>query len=404
MKLPRIPAAPDWAHEVLSIGVTGTNGKSTTTTWLALLLREFGGSVFSATTLGYALDDQRLSFAATFEGFTAAVTAGHQAGAKHFALEMTSEALAVGFARAWPCKIGVFTNLSHDHIDAHGTPEHYLASKAQLFLALPAGGTAVLNASDPSCALLAEILPKDVTRLTYAEASRGERWSTSSLAIEVVRVSRDGTSLRLSGGLVGLPKTCMLQVPGAIFAENAAAALLGAFAAGLPIEQGVAALERCRAPEGRLQRVLERPCVFVDYAHTPDALARTLATARALAAPDEHRSFPSKVWVVFGAGGDRDRQKRAPMGEAARIADHVILTTDNPRSEKPEVIAAAIQAGLVGHASVRVILDRQEAIAYAMQHAADDDVVILAGKGHERDGGKSDADWVREMAQNMQVS
>jgi UDP-N-acetylmuramoyl-L-alanyl-D-glutamate--2,6-diaminopimelate ligase len=403
MKLPRIPAAPDWARDVLSVGVTGTNGKSTTTTWLARLLRELGGSVFSATTLGYALDDQRQNFAATFDGFTAAVTAAHQAGAKHFALEMTSEALAAGYARAWPCKIGVFTNLSHDHIDAHGSPEHYLASKAQLFLALPPGGTAVLNVSDPNGALLAEILPKDVTRLTYAEASRGEPWTTPSLAVEVLRVTTNGTLLRLSGGMAGLPQVCRLQVAGSIFAENAAAALLGAFAAGLPLEQGVAALERCRAPEGRLQRVLEQPSLFVDYAHTPDALARTLSTARALAAPDERRAFTSKVWVVFGAGGDRDRQKRAPMGEAARAADHVILTTDNPRSEKPEVIAAAIQAGLAGHASVRVILDRQEAIAYAVLHAADDDIIVLAGKGHERNGGKSDADWVREIAQLVQV-
>jgi UDP-N-acetylmuramoyl-L-alanyl-D-glutamate--2,6-diaminopimelate ligase len=390
------------------VGVTGTNGKSTTTTWLARLLRELGGSVISATTLGYRFDDESIAHPATFDGFIGAMHEGHHRGARFAALEMTSEALAAGFGRAWPCQIGVFTNLSHDHIDAHGTPEHYLASKAQLFVSLPKNGplgqpSAVLNASDPSCELLAEVVPKHAQVLTYAEAGRGAAWTEPSLTVWVDRVSREGTHVVFSGTLPGLAASPSILLPayGAVFAENAAAAMLGAYAAGVPIERSLQLLASTPAPTGRFEQVRSRPLVVVDYAHTPDALLRTVKAAKAIAGS-------GKVWLVFGAGGNRDREKRKPMGIAAQGADRIVLTSDNPRSESPLTIASMIREGLTGHPHVTLELDRKSAITQAVTQAGPDDVVIIAGKGHERtqvEGAEerafSDAEIVRSLHQGL---
>ncbi len=158
----------------------------------------------------------------------------------------------------------------------------------------------------------------------------------------------------------------------------ALAALLGAVAAGVAPEDAAAALAEAPAPPGRFEVVHERPYVVVDYAHSPDALARTVQTARKLA-----DGAAGKLFVVFGAGGSRDKAKRGPMGDAARPADHVILTTDNPRDEDPAEIARAIEGGLRGHGCVRTELDRQKAIVMAVKAAGEEDVVLIAGKGHE---------------------
>src|SRR5688572_1731683 len=182
---------------LFSVGVTGTNGKTTTTAWIAAALRRLGRPVARATTVGFFVDDEELSIEKTWDGFLAGMKACADRGGTHAAVELTSEALARGFARAWPCRVGVFTNLSRDHLDAHGSAEHYLASKAQLFVALPAGGTAVLNASDPACALLAEVIPAGVRRTTYGEARRGEPWTEPGLALAEVATSWTGTRASL---------------------------------------------------------------------------------------------------------------------------------------------------------------------------------------------------------------
>ena len=169
-----------------------------------------------------------------------------------------------------------------------------------------------------------------------------------------------------------------MRAIGDVYAENALAALLGAVAAGVPAAEACAALAEVPPPPGRFEVVHENPYVVVDYAHSPDALARTVQTARKLA-----DVAGGKLTVVFGAGGKRDKAKRGPMGEAARAADHVILTTDNPRDEDPAVIARAISEGLRGHARMVTELDRAKAIAMAIDAAADSDVVLIAGKGHE---------------------
>ena len=371
------PPAPPWAASLLSVGVTGTNGKTSTTGFIAGLLCLLARPVAKVTTLGCFLDEERLDVPAHYEGFLQTLERCRHAGGRYAALELTSEALALGFAKAWPCRIGVFTNLSHDHSDAHGSVEHYLASKAQLFMALPPGGTAVLNARDEAALLLREVLGPNVDVISYGVASRGDAWAPPDLVAEQIELSWRGTRATLTPSLrfPELPRQLELQAIGDIFVENALAALGAAAAAGVPLPQAVARLKQLPPPAGRFQLVRQRPDVVIDYAHTPDALARTLVTARALCR--------GKVWLVFGAGGDRDRAKRPLLGAAARAADHIVLTSDNPRSEDPIAIMDAVAAGVGEHVGLMREPDRALAIQLAMERALPEDLVLVAGKGHE---------------------
>ncbi len=382
--LPPVPQAPPppppWSSDYLTLGVTGTNGKSTTTSWLAAAITEPGAPPpVCITTLGFFEGHTSLPVPTHHDGFLAALRECHARGSRQAAIEFTSEALALGFARAWPVQIGVFTNLTHDHLDAHGSPEHYLASKAQLFVALPVGGAAVLNGCDASSALLAEVIPEGVRVLRYGVPSRGAAIAPLDVRASEVRIGWEGTTMTLVAGdprkAEKLPRELHVRAIGEVFAENALAALLGAHAAGIPFDVAAARISAASPPRGRFEVIAERPWVVVDYAHSPDALARTVAAAKQICI--------AKLWVVFGAGGNRDRDKRAPMGEAARPADHVLLTTDNPRDEDPKVIAESIHQGLQGHGGVEVVLDRAEAIRRAVEGAAETDVVLIAGKGHE---------------------
>jgi UDP-N-acetylmuramoyl-L-alanyl-D-glutamate--2,6-diaminopimelate ligase len=321
------------------------------------------------------LDDEELPLPKDYHGFLALMRACLDRGGKLAAIELTSEALARGFMRAWPSEVGVFTNLTHDHLDAHGSWEHYLASKAQLFLNLPEGGTAVLNGCDPAAALIAEIVPKHVRTWRYGVPARGDAWGELDARATGVDLGWDGTRVALAATLPALPREIRVRAIGAIYAENALAALLGAVALGVDAGRAAEAIASVPAPPGRFEVVHERPYVVVDYAHSPDALLRTVATGRKLAT--------QRLTVVFGAGGRRDKAKRAPMGEAAHDADRVILTTDNPRDEDPAAIAAAVARGLAGHPNVETILDRAEAITRAIHGAGPDDVILIAGKGHE---------------------
>jgi UDP-N-acetylmuramoyl-L-alanyl-D-glutamate--2,6-diaminopimelate ligase len=385
----RVPSPPSWHGDLFTVGVTGTNGKTTTTAWVAAALRRRAAAagalpVARATTVGFFLDDEEIEVAKSYEGFLSAMKACRDRGGKYAAIELTSEALAQGFARAWPCQVGVFTNLTHDHLDAHGSPEHYLASKAQLFVALPRGAAAVLNAGDPVYELLREVMPEGVKVLAYSVPSRGEVQGEPDIVATSVDVSWSGTRVACAvrDPASGLPHEVRVKAIGEVYAENALAALLGAVAAGVSPADACAALAEAAPPPGRFEVVHERPYVVVDYAHSPDALARTVQIARKLA-DGSAATVPGKLFVVFGAGGKRDKAKRGPMGEAARPADHVILTTDNPRDEDPALIARSIAEGLVGHAGLRIELDRRRAITMAITEAGPTDIVLIAGKGHE---------------------
>ena len=378
---------------MLTVGVTGTNGKTTTTSLVAECLRAVSPSVVRVTTLGAHLDGAKIEVPSGFEGLLAAVERSRERGGTACAIEYTSEALSAGVARYFPADVGVFTNLTHDHLDAHGSLEHYLASKAQLFVTLKEGGAAVLNGCDENAALIDEVVPEGRRKILFGLSSRGEPWRALDLAATNVGFDWSGTTIDLApNDLVRNACTLHIRAIGSIFAENALAALGAALAAGVPFDRAIERLSACAPPPGRFERVADAN-VVVDYAHSPDALARTIATARALTS--------KKVVVVFGAGGNRDRAKRPLLGEAASAADRIVLTSDNARDEDPGAIAAAIRGGIRGSADVVLELDRAKAIERAIREANEDDVVVIAGKGHESvqtEGGRSRAFSDRDVA------
>ena len=369
---------PSWSTELFSVGVTGTNGKTSTTTWLAYALAGSPRDVIHVTTLGVFYEGAQQQVENSYAGVLDALKHAKDHGARYVAMEMTSEALAKGYAKAWPCRVGVFTNLTHDHLHTHGSFEHYLASKAQLFVALPPGGTAVLNAACESYPLLKLVVPAHARVLSYAAPERGPLQVPDEppfLQIDRLEVDWNGTRVFYTCQDASFPGELLVPGFGSIFAENGVAALLGAFAAGIDPVVASERLARAPIPTGRFERIAESPDVVVDYAHTPDALERTIKTARVLSR--------GRVLLVFGAGGDRDKTKRPLLGAAARAADVVLLTSDNPRGEPPHAIAAEIRAGIGEHGHVHVELDRKAAIERAIAMAGPDDLILIAGKGHE---------------------
>ncbi|HET9934322.1 MAG TPA: UDP-N-acetylmuramyl-tripeptide synthetase [Polyangiaceae bacterium] len=387
-----------------SVGVTGTNGKTSTASFIAEVLRCAGRRVVCETTVGS--NTQPNEFVPPGAGpFGQRMQRFVDAGVEHFVLETTSEALAHGWAKRWRFDVGVFTNLSHDHLNAHGSAEHYLASKAQLFVHLSPGGTAVLNANDVASTFIERVTPSTVRRLYFSAPSRGETLVPPTLALARCALDRDGTHIELLPGELadGLGRELHIRLVGEVFAENALAAALAGFSFGLEprvLKAGLFSLERV---PGRFEVVVREPCVVVDYAHSEDALLRTCVAGRALLA----QLGGSKLIVVFGAGGDRDAEKRTPMGRAVGAhADVAIVTNDNPRSEDPQYIAQALLLGARsgGRAECFVELERPRAIARALETAGKNDVVLICGKGHElyavTDGDsapRDDVDCVRRL-------
>jgi UDP-N-acetylmuramoyl-L-alanyl-D-glutamate--2,6-diaminopimelate ligase len=372
------PLPPTWVNDLIHVGVTGTNGKTSTTRFVAAALGTLARPVASISTVGSFLDDEPVVTRRSYKGMLATLKDAQQRGGKYAALEVTSEILSLGFAKRWPFRVGVFTNLTHDHLDAHGSPEHYFASKAQLFHSLPAeGGCAVINGCDDVAELLCDVTPRGVRCLAYGVPSRGTARISLDAAASDVSLGFDGTRSRITLGaaLGGGELELTTRAIGHIFAENALAAFVAALALGAPPSGAAAAIAAAAPPPGRFEVIHRHPDIVVDYAHTPDALARTIDTARALTR--------GKITVVFGAGGNRDRAKRPWMGAACANADRVILTNDNPRSEDPESIASAIREAVPRHVLVSMDLDRGRAINQAVRDAGVNDMVLITGKGHE---------------------
>ena len=358
------------AQSLSVIGVTGTNGKSTTVGMLRHLLDATTGRAASIGTLGVLVGsagaplprDGGLTTPGPIElqeVFRALV----DAGVRHVALEVSSHALdqrrvdGVAFAAA------VFTNLTRDHLDYHGTMAAYAAAKARLVGHLAPAGTAVINADDGAWSAL----PSAPRRLTFGISHEADVRAT------VLRYAPRGSSFVITHA--GARADVHLPLIGDFNVANALGAAACAIALGGALSDVAARLSTMPQVPGRLEVLHRAPTVLRDYAHTPDALARAIAAVRPFA---EHRLI-----VVFGAGGDRDRGKRPDMGRIAVTgADLAIATSDNPRTEDPEQILDDIEAGM-GHRPHRRIEDRRAAIAAALAEAAADDVILLAGKGHE---------------------
>jgi len=370
-----------WADRFFTIGTTGTNGKTSTTWMHAAILRAWGERVLVINTLGYFFDETPITdLPRSLSGYHDAFRRAEAAGMRFAAIELTSKALSEGYAKRWRFDLGVFTNLSPDHLQTHGTWEHYLASKAQLFVHLGPGRTAVLNAADQHAVLIDRALPPDVLRRWFRAPARGAALVPADLEARTVEVSAAGTRIELERSLLAekLGRVLTLGMVGDVFAENALAAALAADAIGVTPDAIVRGLAACTAVPGRFEVLHADPIVAVDYAHSPDALERTCDAARKLAR--------GRVIVVFGAGGGSTPEKREPMGEAVGArADVAIVTNDNPRREDPQGIADAVVRGVTrgGRAQVRVELDRAVAIEQAINDARPGDVVVIAGKGHE---------------------
>jgi UDP-N-acetylmuramoyl-L-alanyl-D-glutamate--2,6-diaminopimelate ligase len=363
------------------VGITGTNGKTTTSLLVDALLRHGGRTTGVIGTIQYRIGaetrpaGQTTPEAVELQSLLAEMT---ERGVTGVAMEVSSHALALHRVDGVEFDVAVFTNLTQDHLDFHGTFDAYRAAKARLFSLLAASSkrrrTAVINADDPAGhSMVAGLgLPTLTFGLERGAAVR-PRWFESSMAGIRMEVETPRGTLQISSPLVG---------------EHNVMNLLGATAVGLALDLGTdavaGALASVTAVPGRFERVeAGQPFLaVVDYAHTPDALERVLATARRLVAPG------GRLAVVFGCGGDRDRGKRPLMGGiAARLCDRVWVTSDNPRSERPEAIIAEIVAGIeatgAGLDRHVTISDRKAAIRSALAWARAGDVVVVAGKGHE---------------------
>jgi len=360
------------------VGVTGTNGKTTTTYLLEGIASAAGERVGIVGTTGARVDGAPIALDHTTPEATelqSLLAAMRDSGVTTVAMEVSSHALEQHRVDGTWFAAVAFTNLSHDHLDYHGSLDAYFEAKAKLF-ELERSEFAAINIDDPHGRVLVD-RSRDAGLATMTFALDDP---SADLVAEDVAIGATGTRFLLRDTRDGMTGRVHLELLGRANVSNALAAAALALASGLAFEAVVAGLSSGVVVPGRLERIDagQQFTVLVDYAHTPDALAAALDAARAVAGT-------ARVIVAFGCGGDRDRAKRPLMGQvAARGADVVVLTSDNPRSEAPDAIAADVLEGLRdGPARVLVELDRRVAIGAAFGEAATGDVVVLAGKGHE---------------------
>ena len=375
------------------VGVTGTNGK-TTVAWLldAFFQRETSGSLYSGTVGHRARAGPRFLEPAaagltTREApeFQSLLAAALAAGCRFGAVECSSHGLRQGRLGGTVFEAAVFTNLTRDHLDFHGDFDAYFEAKRELFTdLLRPDGTAVIGWDDPFGVRLADEL-RELRPDVRVEGFGSGRGAT--IRVRAIRSDLHGTRVSLDGPAG--PHEISSPLLGHFSGLNLAAAWGALTALGFDSERAAEVLSSVSPPPGRMERIgaprgerrrAQEPAVLVDYAHTPDALARALAAARLLVGD-------GRLHVVFGCGGERDRGNRPLMGDAAaRLADRVVLTSDNPRGEEPGAIIAEIRAGAENPALGAEVLmepDRRRAIEEAVTVAGPRDLVLVAGKGHE---------------------
>lgn len=360
----------DPTERLTVVGITGTNGKTTTTYLLDSIFRAAGKRTGLIGTVETRIGDERLPSAHTtpesldLQALFARMEAG---GVSHVSMEVSSHAIDLHRVDAVRFSVAAFTNLTQDHLDYHRTLDEYWAVKQRLFTEFEVGQR-VVNVDDPRGMELA--------------SGTGAGWTVGRGAERTVRSSEEqATPVSTTFTLSSPQGTARLLLPlaGAYNVSNALVAAASALAAGIPFEAVVAGLEHAPQVPGRLERIDEgQPfAVLVDYAHTPDSLAKAIAATR--------EATPGRVITVFGCGGDRDPDKRPLMGSAAGAgSDIVVVTSDNPRSEDPRSIIDAIEPGLLAvGARYSVEPDRRDAIRTAIAMASAGDTVLIAGKGHE---------------------
>ncbi len=358
------------AERMTMVGVTGTNGKTTVTLLIKHILEDvLGAKVGLVGTISNWIGDEQLQTERTtpesydLQKLFARMAA---AGCTHAVMEVSSHALALDRVAGVRFDAALFTNLTQDHLDFHKTMENYAGAKAMLFSRCE---KAAVNADDPWGTFMLErsTCPAE----TFSAAGR-----KADLWAEDVTLSAGAVDFTACAG--GERAPVHLAIPGSFSVSNGLAAMAAGRMLGLSLADCAASLGRAVGVKGRVE-VVPTPddfTVIIDYAHTPDALEKVLKTMKEAA--------DGRVVALFGCGGDRDRTKRPLMGAiAARTADFCVVTSDNPRSEDPEVIIGDILAGMPPEAPMKVISDRPAAIRWAIDNHLPGDVIVLAGKGHE---------------------
>jgi len=355
------------------IGITGTNGKTTTCYLVKSILEAAGFKTGLLGTIEYRIGDRIIGEGRTTPeslDLNRLLREMVEVGAKFAVLEVSSHALALDRVYGLDFRAGVFTNLSQDHLDFHKDMESYLRAKSLLFESLrPDGSSAIINLDDPCAGFLIERTKADV--ITYSLKK-----SDATIRVEWAATRGDRVRIKIASSFGNFELISKLR--GWFNVYNITASVATALALGLekdPIIRGIEGVENVK---GRLERV---DCgqdfdLFIDYAHTPDALANCLKAIREMSR--------GRIIVLFGCGGERDREKRPKMGAIAEsLADFVIITSDNPRGEDPKAIIRDIDMGIKDKSKREILPDRREAIARALELAKNGDTVLLAGKGHE---------------------
>jgi UDP-N-acetylmuramoyl-L-alanyl-D-glutamate--2,6-diaminopimelate ligase len=377
------------------VGVTGTNGKTTTAFLVREILEAAGvacGLLGTVKQVVGGAEEEVVRTTPEAIDLQAAFRRMLDAGDRACAMEVSSHALALHRADATHFEVALFTNLTQDHLDFHADMEDYFLAKRKLFEA--GSGAAVVNVDDP----YGRRLVSEFECVTFS-AEGGE----ADYAAREVRFDASGAEFTVA--LAGDGELAVRTgLPGHFNVANALGAFAAARALGIEPETAAAGLARAARVPGRFEPIDEGQgfAVLVDYAHTPDSLGNVLRAAR--------RLTQGRLTSVFGAGGDRDRDKRPKMGRAgAEHSDLTVITSDNPRSEDPEAIVAEVAAGAEAAAELEVVVDRREAIRLALERARPGDTVVIAGKGHEQgqefEGGRKipfdDRDVVREELRKL---
>ncbi|MEX2601108.1 MAG: UDP-N-acetylmuramoyl-L-alanyl-D-glutamate--2,6-diaminopimelate ligase [Balneolaceae bacterium] len=361
------------AREMTLVGITGTNGKTTVATLIWQVLKELGAAPALLGTVAKRYGNQTFpSSLTTSDPIELAEDMKQMAKARstHLVMEVSSHALSQDRTLGLSFDLAVFTNLSHDHLDYHGHMEQYAVAKKKLFDQLPEQSWALINVDDSHWETMIANCRANILDFSFTQ--------NSSVQCEILEMNETGTTVRVDDVTVTTP------LIGRFNAYNLAEAYLASTLLGFEAKAVAEALKHCQGAAGRLEKVsaehtdINLPVVLVDYAHTPDALQNVAETVAAL------RKKGEKLILLFGCGGDRDRAKRPVMARVAEsVADQIIVTSDNPRSEEPEKIIREIENGFSSSANWTSIPSREEAIRQAIQTAPSNSWILIAGKGHE---------------------